>query len=121
MELDQAIQELSIKDDGPLILSNQAQYCSIERNNCSILGRLLNPSHQRMSNWILDMPRILEVIFKSKRSCVITERFQFFFKSEDDLLEILKTGVWTQDDGVLLWNVGWKNQLKTLCMLFQFG
>jgi len=26
------------------------------------------------------------------------ERFQFLFKSEDDLLEILKTGVWTRDE-----------------------
>ena len=53
MDLDQAIKEMSINDDGPLILSNQAQFCSIERNNYSILGRFLNPSHQRMFNWIL--------------------------------------------------------------------
>ena len=45
MDLDQAIKEMSINDDGPLILSNQAQFCSIERNNYSILGRFLNPSH----------------------------------------------------------------------------
>ena len=98
MELDQAIQELSIKDDEPLILSNQAQYCSIERNNCSILGRFLNPSHQRMSNWILDMPRIWRLYSRVRGVALSQERFQFFFKSEDDLLEILKTGVWTQDE-----------------------
>ncbi|KAL9293820.1 hypothetical protein AtEden1_Chr3g0198901 [Arabidopsis thaliana] len=85
MELDQAIQELSIKDDGPLILSNQAQYCSIERNNCSILGRLLNPSHQRMSNWILDMPRIWRLYSRVRGVALSQERFQFFFKSEDGL------------------------------------
>ena len=98
MELDQAIQELSIKDDGPLILSNQAQYCSIERNKCSIVGRFLNPSLQRMSNWILDMPRIWRLYSRVRGVALSQERFQFFFNSEDDLIEILKTGIWTQDE-----------------------
>ena len=66
MDLDQAIKEMSINDDGPLILSNQAQFCSIERNNYSILGRFLNPSHQRMFNWILDMPRIWRLYTKEE-------------------------------------------------------
>ncbi|CAL9218096.1 unnamed protein product [Arabidopsis halleri] len=58
MDLDKAIQEMSINEDRPLIISNQAKFCSIERNSCSIMGRFLNPPNQRMSNWILDMPRI---------------------------------------------------------------
>ncbi|CAD5324597.1 unnamed protein product [Arabidopsis thaliana] len=98
MDLDLAIQEMSIKDDGPLILSNQAQFCSIERNNYSILGRFLNPSHQRMSNWILDMPRIWRLYSRVRGVALSQERFQFLFKFEEDLLEILKTGVWTQDE-----------------------
>ncbi|KAL9280182.1 hypothetical protein AtEden1_Chr5g0105071 [Arabidopsis thaliana] len=98
MDLDQAIQEMSIKDEEPLVLSNQAQFCSIERNTCSILGRFLNPSNQRMSNWILDMPRIWRLYSRVRGVALSQERFQFFFKSEDDLLEILKTGVWTQDE-----------------------
>jgi len=98
MDLDQAIKEMSINDDSPLILSNQAQFCSIERNNCSIVGRFLNPSHQRMSNWILDMPRIWRLYSRVRGVALSQERFQFFFKSEDDLIEILKTGVWTQDE-----------------------
>ncbi|KAL9830581.1 hypothetical protein AtNW77_Chr3g0191001 [Arabidopsis thaliana] len=93
MDLDQAIKEMSINDDGPLILSNQAQFCSIERNNYSILGRFLNPSHQRMFNWILDMPRIWRLYTKVRGVALSQERFQFFFKSEDDFYEILKTGV----------------------------
>ncbi|CAD5318020.1 unnamed protein product [Arabidopsis thaliana] len=98
MDLDQAIQEMSIKDEEPLVLSNQAQFCSIERNTCSILGRFLNSSNQRMSNWILDMPRIWRLYSRVRGVALSQERFQFFFKSEDDLLEILKTGVWTQDE-----------------------
>jgi len=98
MDLDQAIQEMSIKDDELLVLSNQAQFCSIERNDCSILGRFLNPSPQRMSNWILDMPRIWRLYSTVRGVALSQERFQFFFKSEDDLIEILKTGVWTQDE-----------------------
>jgi len=79
MDLDLAIQEMSIKDDGPLILSNQAQFCSIERNNCSILGRSLNPSHQRMSNWILDMPRIWRLYSRVRGVALSQEIFQYLY------------------------------------------
>lgn len=58
MELDKAIAEMSIEDDTPLIIANQPKFCSIEKNGCSIMSRFLNPENQRMSNWILDMPRI---------------------------------------------------------------
>ncbi|CAA0406188.1 unnamed protein product [Arabidopsis thaliana] len=98
MNLDQAIQEMSIKDDSPLILPNQEKFCSIERNNCSLMGRFLNPSHQRMSNWILDMPRIWRLYSRVRGVALSQDRFQFLFKSEEDLIEILKTGVWTQDE-----------------------
>ncbi|KAG7576108.1 hypothetical protein ISN45_Aa03g005410 [Arabidopsis thaliana x Arabidopsis arenosa] len=98
MDLDKAIQEMSINEDRPLILSNQAKFCSTERNSCSIMGRFLNPPNQRMSNWILDMPRIWRLYSRVRGVALSQERFQFIFKSEDDLNEILKTGVWTQDD-----------------------
>ncbi|KAL9285719.1 hypothetical protein AtEden1_Chr4g0277351 [Arabidopsis thaliana] len=89
MELDKAIFEMSIKDDGPLVLSYQPKFSSIERNSCRIIGRFLNPSHQRMSNWILDMPRIWRIYSRVHG---------------DDLLEILKTGVWTQDEWCVVMN-----------------
>ncbi|KAG7569427.1 Reverse transcriptase domain [Arabidopsis thaliana x Arabidopsis arenosa] len=98
MELNKAIQEMSIADDKPLVLPNQAKFCSTEKNHCSIMGRFLNPSNQRMSNWILDMPRIWRLNNRVRGVALSQERFQFIFKSEDDLVEILKTGVWTQDD-----------------------
>ncbi|ANM62508.1 Ta11-like non-LTR retrotransposon [Arabidopsis thaliana] len=97
-DLDKAIQNMSLEDNQPLILSNLPQFSSIERNSCSILGRFLNPENQRMSNWILDMPRIWRLSNRVRGVALSKERFQFFFKYEEDLEEILKTGVWTQDD-----------------------
>lgn len=82
MELEDAIQKMSIEEDTPLILSNQPEFCSNERNNCSILGRFLNPEFQRMSNWILDMPRIWRLYNRVRGVALSKDRFQFFFKSE---------------------------------------
>ncbi|KAG7556816.1 Zinc knuckle CX2CX4HX4C [Arabidopsis suecica] len=98
MDLNIAIQKMSISDDKPLVLPNQAKFCSTEKNHCSIMGRFLNPTNQRMSNWILDMPRIWRLNNRVHGVALSQERFQFIFKSEGDLIEILKTGVWTQDD-----------------------
>lgn len=58
MGLDKAIQKMSLGEDKLILVSNQAKFCSIERNGCSIIGRFLNPPNQRMSNRILAMPRI---------------------------------------------------------------
>jgi len=80
MDLDKAIMKMSIKDDGSLILSNQAKFSSMERNSCSIMGRFLNPPHQRMSNWILDMPRIWRLYSRVRGVALSQERYQFFFK-----------------------------------------
>ncbi|XP_023633422.1 uncharacterized protein LOC111829022 [Capsella rubella] len=98
MDLEKALQKMSISDDKPLILSNQPKFCSSERNSCSILGRFLNPENQRMSNWILDMPRIWRLYDRVRGVALSKDKFQFFFKSEEDLEGILKQGVWTQDD-----------------------
>jgi len=50
-----------------------------------------------MSNWILDMPRIWRISSRVRGVALSKDRFQFFFKSEEDLEEILKIGVWTED------------------------
>lgn len=97
-QLDAALQAMSLEDDTPLILSNEPEYCSIERNHRSILGRFLNPDNQRMSNWILDMPRMWRLYDRVRGIALSKDRFQFIFKYEEDLNEVLKTGVWTQDD-----------------------
>lgn len=98
MDIDKAIQEMSLGENKPILLSNQAKFCSTERNACSIIGRFLNPPNQRMTNWILDMPRIWRFYSRVRGVALSQEKFQFIFKSEDDLKEVLNTGVWTQDD-----------------------
>ncbi|XP_010484850.2 PREDICTED: uncharacterized protein At4g02000-like [Camelina sativa] len=98
MDLHKAIQAMSIEDDKPLTLLNQSKFCSSERNCCSVMGRFLNPTNERMSNWILDMSRLWRLNNRVRGVALSQERFQFIFKSLDDLDEILKTGVWTHDD-----------------------
>ncbi|XP_020874317.1 uncharacterized protein At4g02000-like [Arabidopsis lyrata subsp. lyrata] len=44
------------------------------------------------------MPRIWRLYSRVRGVALSQEKFQFIFKSEDDLNEVLKTGVWTQDD-----------------------
>lgn len=91
MDLNIAIQKMSISDDKLLVLPHQATLCSTEKNHCSIMGRFLNPTNQRMSNWILDMPRICRLNNRVRGVALSQERFQFIFKSEGDLIKILKT------------------------------
>ncbi|XP_019097126.1 PREDICTED: uncharacterized protein LOC109131057 [Camelina sativa] len=103
--LEQYLQEMSIEGeiDKPLLLSNQPKFSASERNQKSILGRFLNPDNQRMTNWILEMPTIWRLYDRVRGIALSKDRFQFIFKYEEDIKEILKTGVWTQDDwGVVM-------------------
>ncbi|XP_019095330.1 PREDICTED: uncharacterized protein LOC109130252 [Camelina sativa] len=91
------------EEDKPLVLSNLPQFYSSERNVRSLIGRFLNPDYQRMSNWILEMPRIWRLYNRVRGVALSRDRFQFIFKYDEDINEILKTGVWTQDDwGVVM-------------------
>jgi len=104
-QLDKCLQKMSIEEeeDAPLINSDQPNFFSTERNLNSIMGRFLNPDKQRMSKWILDMPRIWRLYDRVRGIALSRDRFQFIFKYEEDLQEVLKTGVWTQDDwGVVM-------------------
>lgn len=56
--LDKALKEMPIDDEKSVILKNNPQLYSHERNTCSIMGRLLNPEDQKMSSMILDMPSV---------------------------------------------------------------
>ncbi|KAG2310496.1 hypothetical protein Bca52824_022053 [Brassica carinata] len=57
--LDKALLHLSLEEEEeePFVLPDTPEYCSAGRNSLSLVGRLLNPSCQRMSDLILDMPR----------------------------------------------------------------
>lgn len=98
--IDKYLKEMSIEEeeDKPIILFDQPQFSSTERNSSSLLSRFLNPENQRMSKWILEMHRIWRLYDRVRGIAVSKDRFEFIFNHEDDLLEVLKTGVWTQDD-----------------------
>ncbi|CAD5318163.1 unnamed protein product [Arabidopsis thaliana] len=98
------------EEDAPLINSDQPNFFSTERNLNSIMGRFLNPDKQRMSKWILDMPRIWRLYDRVRGIALSRDRFQFIFKYEEDLQEVLKTGVWTQDD----WGVVMETTIKSI-------
>ncbi|CAH8261855.1 unnamed protein product [Arabidopsis lyrata] len=108
-QLENVLQGLSIEeeDDVPLLISDAPIFSSAVRNQRSVMGRFLNPDNQRMSKWILEMPRIWRLYDRVKGVALSRDRFQFIFKYEEDLMEVLKTGVWTQDDSVWLWRDGW--------------
>lgn len=101
MQLDKYLQQMSIEEEEeelPLILPNQPNFSSMDRNLKSIIGRFLNPDNQRMAKWILDMPKIWKLYDRVRGIALSRNHFQFIFKQEEDMIEILKTGVWTQDD-----------------------
>lgn len=61
----------------------------------SIIRRLLNPDCQSMSNLILDMPHKWQIYDRVRGVALSKEMFQFIFKYEQDLEEILKKRVHT--------------------------
>ena len=66
------------------------------------MGRFLNHDQQRMKKWILEMPRIWRLYDRVRGIALSRDRFQFIINTEADLTEVLKTGVWTQDDWCVL-------------------
>lgn len=98
--LDKYLQEMKIDEEeaAPLVLPNQPNFNSKDRNLKSIIGRFLNPNNKRMSKWILDMPRIWRLYNRVRGIALSRYQFQFIFKLDEDIIEILKIGVWTQDD-----------------------
>ncbi|KAL1198723.1 hypothetical protein V5N11_002986 [Cardamine amara subsp. amara] len=51
-----------------------------------------------MSGMILDMPRVWRLYSRVRGVPLSNERFQFVFKYEDDLQEVLNAGAWMYDD-----------------------
>lgn len=97
-QLDKSMKAMKIDEDKLLILPNQPNYCSNERNIMSLMGRLLNPENQKMSSFIHDMPRLWKVYDRVRGVALSKDRLQFIFKYEQDLNAVLKMGVWAHDD-----------------------
>lgn len=89
---------MTIEEDKPLVLFNHQKYCSSEKNVMSIMGRMLNPEKHNMKSLIWDLPRVFNVGGRALGMALSRDRFQFFFKYEEDLNKVLKVGVYTQDD-----------------------
>ncbi|KAG7551547.1 hypothetical protein ISN45_Aa06g022140 [Arabidopsis thaliana x Arabidopsis arenosa] len=96
--LDKALQEMSLEDDKPIVLKNLPKYSSVERNVCSIIGKLLCPENQKMTGVIHEMPRLWRVYNRARGIALPEDKFQFIFDSESDLLTVLDAGAWTFND-----------------------
>lgn len=94
--MDKAMMAMRLEDDDePYDLPNLPEFCSSEKNQMSLVGRLLNTDCQKISDLILDMPRKWQLYDKVRGVALSAERFQFIFKYEHDLKEVLSRGVQT--------------------------
>lgn len=96
--LDKALQEMSLEDDKPIVLQNLPKFSSCERNECSIIGRLLCPENQKLSSLIHEMPRLWRVSNRARGIALPNDKFQFIFDSESELSMVLEAGAWTFND-----------------------
>lgn len=96
--LDKALLEMSLEeDDEPYVLPDRPEYYSTERNSMSLIGRLLNPQCKKMSDLILEMPRKWQLYDRVKGVALSKEKFQFIFKYERDLIDVLNRGPHTSN------------------------
>ncbi|XP_023638859.1 uncharacterized protein At4g02000-like [Capsella rubella] len=96
--LDKALQEMSLEEDTPIVLQNLPEFSSCVRNKCSIIGKLLCPENQKMSNLIHEMPRLWRVYNRARGIALSNDQFQFIFDSETELQTVLNAGAWTFND-----------------------
>ncbi|XP_013633078.1 PREDICTED: uncharacterized protein LOC106338711 [Brassica oleracea var. oleracea] len=100
--LDKALLDLSLEeDDEPYVMPDRPEYYATDRNSMSLIGRLLNPQCQKMSDLILDMPRKWQLYDRVKGVALSKDRFQFIFKYERDLLDVLNRGPHTSN----MWSI----------------
>lgn len=94
--IDRVMIAMKIHDiEEPYDLPDDPEYCSREENMLSLIGRVLNPDKQNISDLILDMPKKWQLYDKVRGVALSSERFQFIFMEEEDLEYNLKRGVQT--------------------------
>ncbi|XP_013646182.2 uncharacterized protein LOC106350893 [Brassica napus] len=97
--LDRALLAMTLdEDDEPFDLPDLPQYSSCQNNSISLIGRFLNPDCQKMSNLIREMPRKWQKFDRVRGVALSSERFQFIFKHEHDLVEVYEKGVHCLND-----------------------
>lgn len=90
--LEKALKELSIEEDKPLIFTNNHIFSFVERNIHSLMGRLLNPEVQKMSNMIHDMSCLWRCYDRVCGYALSKCCFQFIFDPETDLKYVFDVG-----------------------------
>ncbi|XP_048625180.1 uncharacterized protein LOC106427221 [Brassica napus] len=96
--LDKAMLGMTLEEDEePYTIPDRPEFYSTERNILSLVGRLLNPHCQGMKDLILDMPRKWQLYDRVRGVALSKDRFQFIFKYEHDLIDILNRGVHTSN------------------------
>lgn len=97
--MDKALMAMSLEDDDlPFEMPDLPQFSSCENNVLSLIGRLLNPQSQSMSSLVFNMPRKWQKVGRVCGVALSNERFQFIFKSEHDLVEVLEKGFQTYNE-----------------------
>lgn len=97
--MDKALMAMSIKDEEvPFNLPDLPEFSSCERNELSLIGRILNPDCQSVSGVVYDMPRKWQKYDRVRGIALSKEKFQFIFKSEHDLEDVLQKGFHTYNE-----------------------
>lgn len=101
--MDRAMANMNLEEvDNPADMPNLPEFSSAKDNVNSLIGRVLNPDGVNMASLILDMPRKWQKYDKVKGIALSNEKFQFVFKFEHDLMEILDKGVQTYNEWTLV-------------------
>ncbi|XP_056853412.1 uncharacterized protein LOC130502665 [Raphanus sativus] len=101
--MDRAMMALNLEEeDVPFKMPTLPGFSSAEDNKLSLIGRVLNPECQKMSNLIYRMPRKWGKEGRVRGVALSAERFQFFFQKEHDLLDVLEKGVQTCNEWVIV-------------------
>ncbi|XP_056860056.1 uncharacterized protein At4g02000-like [Raphanus sativus] len=93
-DLHSALRAMMIEDDEPINLPDEPRFKVFEENSLSLLGRLLNPDCQSMSRMIDEMPTHWRVVGRVRGIALSREKFQFIFKREEDLQNVLNDRPW---------------------------
>ncbi|KAL0834079.1 hypothetical protein Bca101_085968 [Brassica carinata] len=88
--LDKVLLALTLEEeDTPFDLPNLPQFSSIfpnsahvKKNSLSLIGRILNPDCQKVSNLIRNMPRKWQKYDRVRGVALSQERFQFIFNHD---------------------------------------
>lgn len=86
------------EEEVPFEMPDLPQLYSNDENILSVIGRVLNPEKQKVTSLIQDLPRKWQKVGRVCGVALSKERFQFIFKSEHDLNEILEKGLHTYNE-----------------------